>query len=146
MKFFSDYFDDNQTLAEWQDKINHYHDYLEKHKDDFSEDFYQLLKSGNFHDAKVKKVIIDGYDTHDKIDEVFVNLTLVIESEDKSYTITYLKVSKFSLESLVEFGYGIEDILVEECLVTENGFQHELLFVGERSWCIACKEIEMKVN
>ena len=146
MKFLKGYFDDEQTLAEWKDKTDNYLDYLERHKNYFSEDFYDFLKSGDFHDAKVRKVIIDGYDTHDKTDDLFVNLTLVIESEDKSYTITYLKVSKFSLESLIEFGYGIEDILIEECLITESGYAHELVFVGARSWCIACKDIVMQVN
>lgn len=102
MKFLKGYFEDEQTLAEWQDKTDNYLDYLERHKNYFS--------------------------------------------EDKSYTITYLKVSKFSLESLIEFGYGIEDILIEECLITESGYAHELVFVGDRSWCIACKDIVMQVN
>lgn len=141
MKYLKEYFNDDISLSEWKKYTDKYVEYLNTHKEVFDDETYHILISGNLHDAKIKKVIIDGYDTNDDIDEVFVNLKLLINIEDEIYEINYIKILNFSLNSIIEFGYGFEDVLVDECTITNTGITHELVFVGERSWHINCKKI-----
>lgn len=104
----------------------------------YYEETLNILISGELHDAKIKQVMIDGYDTTNESEDVFVNLTLLINIDDDLYKINYRRIKNFSLNSIIQFGYGFEDILVDECQIYDNGMVHELVFVGEQSCSINC--------
>lgn len=51
----------------------------------YYENTLNILISGELHDAKVKQVMIDIYDTTNESEDVFVNLTLLIDIDDDLY-------------------------------------------------------------
>ena len=61
--------------------------------------------------------------------------------DDEKYQLFYKHIREFSMETLIKYSYGIEDILIDECTLAKDYIIHELVFVGEKSWKIKCEEL-----
>jgi hypothetical protein len=142
MKFLNRYFDDSISLEDLKKDYVIYEKYLESIKSNFDEETYKILNSGSFQDYKVESIHIDN-----SVDKDFNHRSMIIMilyGIENKYEIIYKDVSYMSLSKQFDLEVGFDDILIAECILEDDLFIHELVFVGEVPWIIKSKEISIR--
>lgn len=73
-----------------------------------------------------------------------LTVTILLSSIENQYELTYQGVSYLSFDKAFDSELGFDDLLIDECILEEDVFVHELTFVGNIAWMIKSKEIHIR--
>ena len=72
MNYLKDYFNDNLSLNEWEEKLSNYINYLKEYQLRFNKETFEIVSTGYLHDAKILKMFleVDDKSNQDKIFQI----------------------------------------------------------------------------
>lgn len=141
MRFLKSYFDEDSSLKKLNNEFLEYENYLEKNRDCFDEQTYHILKNGMINDYTIEKFSMDIF--WDEHDQRLANIEMILEYDEKRFLCKYEAVYYFSLQKDFNEEFGFDAILISECIVLSNGFEHYLYFVNNVPMVIKCKTIKI---
>lgn len=107
----------------------------------FDEATFDILYKGKIHDYTIEKLSIDTFWGAD--DKRLANIKMVLEYNNKRFLCQYISVEYFNLQKDFNIEQGFDAILVSECLIYQNYFEHILYFVGNELMTIKCQNIRI---
>ena len=96
------------------------------------------------------QILETGSETGDSRRSINITATFLGAYHDGTFTVTYTNVEDYRLDKLRvgnarNIGDGHGDWLIDEILVTDDGFVvHDIEFDNDNRWTICCEDIEYK--
>lgn len=141
MKFLKSYFDEDSSFENLEKEFAEYESYLEQNSNYFDEQTYRILHDGCVNDCTVENFSMNVFWSEN--DKRLGNIELVLEYDEKRFLCRYENVNYFSMQKDFDEEFGFDAILISECIVFPEGFEHHLYFVNNEPMIIKCKNIKI---
>ncbi len=139
MKFLNSYFNDQASLEQLNQEFDSYSHYLRKHYKAFDEKTFQILYKGLINDCTIEKLSFNTYWGDNE--EHLADIQIILEYNEKRFLCCYKAVSYFSFPKEFYSEFGFDAILISECLIFSDYFEHTLYFVGNIPLVIKCQRM-----
>lgn len=108
----------------------------------FDEETFEILYRGKLHGYTIEKFSFNTF--WGENDKRLFDIKIVLEFDGKKFLCCCESVEYFSLQKDFDIEFGFDAILISECLVYPDYFEHTLYFVENIPMTIKCQRMYIR--